>query len=171
MNSDKKYRVSLVVAAGLNNEIGKDGQLLWHLPKDLKFFKNTTWGHPVIMGRKTFESVGKPLAGRENIVISRQPGWNAAGVIGSDSITDALQKAEATNSKEIFIIGGANIYEQSMNIADRIFMTRVQGSFEADSFFPEIDTKEWELSDSHEFDADEKNKYPLSFQTWERKVS
>src|SRR6185369_17080687 len=110
--------LSHVVAASTNNAIGKDNQLLWHLPNDLKFFKNTTWGMPVIMGRKTFESFNKPLPGRFNYVITRQANWNAEGVTVAKDITEALQKAAETNCKELFIIGGGEIFKQSMELAD-----------------------------------------------------
>ena len=102
--------VSLLVAAAEKNEIGKNNQLLWHLPNDMKFFKNTTWGMVVIMGRKTFESMGKPLAGRMNIVITAQPGWKAANVTTANSLKDAIEKAKEASYIEIFIIGGGGIY-------------------------------------------------------------
>src|SRR5258705_11704687 len=103
--------ISLVVAASDNNVIGKNNQLLWHLPKDMKFFKNVTWGMPVVMGRKTFESMGsKPLSGRKNIVITRKPGWNAEGVFVADSVDAAVSMAVGFNYKEILIIGGGEIY-------------------------------------------------------------
>src|SRR6187549_3965114 len=105
--------ITLIVAASTNNAIGKNGQLLWHLPTDLKFFKNTTWGMPVIMGRKTFEAVNKPLPGRTNIVITSQPAWKAAGVQTANNLDDAIEQAKATNAKELFIIGGGEIYKQS----------------------------------------------------------
>ena len=107
-------KISLVVAASENNAIGKNNQLLWNLPNDLKFFKNTTWGMPVIMGRKTFESVSKILPGRFNIVITTQPNWNFDGALVANSLQDALDKALVTNCNEAFIIGGGEIYKQSM---------------------------------------------------------
>jgi len=162
--------ISLIVAASTNNAIGKNNQLLWHLPNDLKFFKNTTWGMPVIMGRKTFEAVNKPLPGRINIVITRQAGWRAPGVIVAKDVDDALQKATATNCKEIFIIGGGEIYKQSMGIADIIYLTRVHKVFEdADTFFPELDENTWELVANEDFEADMKHAFAYSFQTWKPK--
>src|SRR5687768_10098313 len=122
--------ISLVVAAASNNAIGKNGQLLWHLPKDLKFFKNTTWGMPVLMGRKTFEAVGKPLPGRINIVITNQQNWNVAGVQVAKNLEEAMQAASKTNCKEVFVIGGGEIYKQTINNADRIYMTRVHANLE-----------------------------------------
>ena len=161
--------ISLVVAASTNNAIGKDNQLLWNLPNDMKFFKNTTWGMPIIMGRKTYESVDKPLPGRVNIVITTQPGWKAENVWVAKNLQDALEQAETTNCKEIFIIGGGEIYKQSMSIADRIYMTRVHAVLEGDTFFPEIDESKWELVKNVDFTADEKHAFTYSFQTWEKK--
>lgn len=161
--------ISLVVAAAENNAIGKDNQLLWHLPNDLKFFKNTTWGMAVVMGRKTFEAVNKPLPGRINIVITRQADWEAEGTITATDLNDALQKAKATNCNEIFVIGGGEIYKQSMEIADKILITRVHATLDGDTFFPEIDESKWQLKANQDFEADEKHKYAYSFQTWVRK--
>ena len=158
--------VSLLVAASSNNAIGKNNQLLWHLPNDLKFFKNTTWGMPVIMGRKTFESVNKPLPGRFNIVITRQPDWKAEGVIVAGDLNDALQKAAETNCKEAFIIGGGEIFKQSMDIADKIYLTRVHADIEGDTFFPVIDESTWQLNSNQDFPADEKHAFEYSFQIW-----
>lgn len=161
--------ISLVVAASENNAIGKNNQLLWHLPNDLKFFKNTTWGMPVIMGRKTFESVNKPLPGRINIVITRQTDWKAAGVIVASSLQDALQKAAETNCKEAFVIGGGEIYKWAFSIADKIVLTRVHAQIEGDTYFPAINNAEWILQSVENFKADEKHLYDYSFQIWEKK--
>ena len=160
--------ISLVVAASENNAIGKNNQLIWHLPNDLKFFKNTTWGFPVIMGRKSFESVNKPLPGRTNIVITTNPDWKAETVIVVNNLKDAIQKAAETNSKQIFIIGGGEIYKQSMDIADSIYITRVHADLEGDTFFPEIDKSKWKLTSNQDFEADEKHAYSYSFQIWEK---
>ena len=160
--------VSLIVAASTNNAIGKDNQLLWHLPNDLKFFKNTTWGMPVIMGRKTFEAVNKPLPGRFNFVITRQADWKAEETISAIDLKDALQKAAETNCNEIFVIGGGEIYKQSIEIADKIYMTRVHATLEGDTFFPAIDETKFLLTHNQDFAVDEKHKYAYSFQTWER---
>ena len=160
--------ISLVVAASENNAIGKNNQLIWHLPNDLKFFKNTTWGFPVIMGRKSFESVNKPLPGRTNIVITTNPDWKAETVIVVNNLKDAIQKAAETNSKQIFIIGGGEIYKQSMDIADSIYITRVHADLEGDTFFPLIDESKWKLTSNQDFEADEKHAYSYSFQIWEK---
>jgi len=161
--------ISLIVAAAENNAIGKNNQLLWHLPNDLKFFKNTTWGMPVIMGRKTFESVNKPLPGRFNIVITRQADWKADGVIVASDLQDALKKAAETNCKEFFIIGGGEIYKQAFQLADKIYLTRVHTEIEGDTFFPVIDESKWQQDSIQEFTADEKHAFAYSFQTWEAK--
>ncbi len=161
--------VSLVVAAAENNAIGKNNQLLWHLPNDLKFFKNITWGMVVVMGRRTYESVNKPLPGRVNIVITRQADWKAEGTITAADIKDALKKAEATNCKEILVIGGGEIYKQAMPVADKIYITRVHATLEGDTFFPEINEAEWKLTSNDDFEKDEKHQYSYSFQTWEKK--
>ena len=162
--------ISLVVAVSENNMIGKNNQLLWHLPNDLKFFKNTTWGGVVIMGRKTFESVNKPLPGRTNIIITKQPDWNAENVIVASSISDAIQKAKDLNFKEIFIIGGGEIYKESLSLADKIYLTRVHTSIEGDTFFPELQSDEWKLMSNKDFTTDEKHAFDYSFQEWERLV-
>lgn len=161
--------ISLVVAASENNAIGKNNQLLWHLPNDLKFFKNTTWGMVVIMGRKTYESVNKPLPGRINIVITRQSGWKAYGVIVATDLQDGLKKAAVTNCKEAFIIGGGEIYKWAFTIADKIYITRVHATLEGDTFFPVINDAEWKLVSNEDFEKDEKHQYDYSFQTWIKK--
>jgi len=162
--------ISLVVAASENNVIGKSNQLLWHLPKDMKFFKNVTWGMPVVMGRKTFESMGsKPLSGRKNIVITRQPGWNAEGVSVVNSVDAAAELAEGLNYKEIFIIGGGEIYMIAFDRANKIYMTRVHTEIEGDTYFPVIEKDDWALVNKTDNPADEKHAYAYSFQLWEKK--
>jgi dihydrofolate reductase len=160
--------LSQVVAAADNNAIGKDNRLLWCLPNDIKFFKNTTWGMPVIMGRKTFESLGKPLAGRTNIVITRQTDWKPEGAFVVHDIKEAMAKAAATDAKEAFIIGGGEIYKETLPVTQRIYITRVHTSLEADTFFPDINENEWQLLSHLDFPADAKHAYPYSFQVWQR---
>lgn len=160
--------ISLVVAAAENNAIGKNNQLLWHLPNDLKFFKNTTWGGVVIMGRKTFESVNKPLPGRLNIVVTTNKDWKAEGTLVANDLTQAIELARKENFKEISIIGGGEIYKQSMPLADIIYLTRVHTSIEGDTFFPAINTTEWKLADKEDFLKDEKHAYDYSFEKWVR---
>jgi dihydrofolate reductase len=164
--------ISLVVAASENNVIGKNNQLLWHLPKDMKFFKNVTWAMPVVMGRKTFESMGsKPLAGRKNIIITRQPGWNAEGVSVVNSVDAAAALAEQFNYKEIFIIGGGEIYMIAFDRANKIYMTRVHTELEGDTYFPVIENDDWTLVSKTDNAADEKHAFAYSFQLWERKIN
>jgi dihydrofolate reductase len=166
---ENKIKISLVVAVAENNVIGKDNKLLWHLPNDLKFFKNTTWGMPVIMGRKTFDSMGKPLAGRHNIVITRQPGWEQEDVSAVGSLEEALAAVRETDALEGYIIGGGQVYEQSISMADKIYLTRVHTTIEGDTFFPPVDTEIFSLVSSLPFDADEKHAFPYTFEIWERK--
>jgi dihydrofolate reductase len=165
--------ISLIVAASTNNAIGKNNQLLWHLPVDLKFFKNTTWAMPVMMGRKTFESVNnKPLLGRQNIIISRNATPSTEGEVWwATSLEQAIEQSKKMDCNEVFIAGGAQIYNQSMAVASRIYMTRVHANFEADTFFPEIDLQDWELVKNNDFAANEKHAYSFSIQVWERKAN
>ena len=163
--------VSLVVAASENNVIGKNNQLLWHLPKDMKFFKNVTWAMPVVMGRKTFESMrSKPLPGRKNIVITRKPAWTADGVSVVNSVDAAVAHAEEMSYKEIFIIGGGEIYLIAFDRANKIYMTRVQTDLEGDTYFPVIEKNDWSLVSKTDNPADEKHAHAFSFQLWERKI-
>jgi dihydrofolate reductase len=157
---------TIVVAIAENNAIGKNNQLLWYLPADLKHFKNITTGHTVIMGRKTYDSVGKPLPNRRNIIVTRQD-IKIEGCEVVKSIEDALVLCSA--DEEVFIVGGAEIYRQSMHLTDRIYLTIVHQSFDADTFFPEIDHSEWKETAREDHQPDEKNKLPYSFITLERR--
>ena len=156
--------IALVVAMAENRVIGKENKLIWHLPADLKFFKNLTTGHPIIMGRKTFESIGKPLPNRTNIVITRQADFTAEGCMVAHSLTEALMLAQQLDS-DIFVIGGAEIYKQAMFLADTIYLTEVHHTFEGDTFFPEIDSVLWQETSREEHKADEKNPYDYAFVT------
>lgn len=163
-------KVSIIVATSLNHAIGKDNQLLWHLPADLKFFKNTTMGCPVIMGRKTFQSIGRTLPGRQNVVITRDKTFNSDNqfdltVVGS--IDEALVKLHS--EKEVFILGGGEIYKQSIDSVDTIYLTLVNTSIDGDVYFPEIDKNKFELVWEEKHIADEKNKFDYTFQKFERK--
>jgi dihydrofolate reductase len=161
--------ISLIVAASTNNVIGKDNQLLWSLPNDMKFFKNTTWAMPVLMGRKTYESLGKPLPGRLNIVITRQKDWKAEGTTIVNSLEEAIKAAVAADYKEAFIIGGGEIFKDSMHsIADKIYLTRVDAILEGDAFFPELDTQQWKMVSEDSRAADAKHAFSYHFQLWER---
>jgi len=161
--------ISFIVAAAENNVIGKDNQLPWHLPSDMKYFKNQTWGMTVIMGRKSLESLGKPLQGRKNIVVTRNKDWKQEGTEVAHSINQAIDLAKETGVNEIFIIGGAEIFKEAMPVANRIYLTRIHHHFDGDAYFPEVSDAEWTLVQSRFCDADEKNQYPHTFQVWERK--
>jgi dihydrofolate reductase len=156
--------IALVVAMAENRVIGKDNQLIWHLPADLKHFKNLTTGHPIIMGRKTFEAIGKPLPNRTNIIITHQQDFKAEGCMVAHSLSEGLMMAQQMDS-EIFVIGGAEIYRQAMFLSDTIHLTEVHHTFEGDTFFPEIDTILWEETSREHHQADEKNPYDYSFVT------
>lgn len=160
--------ITFVVAASTNNVIGKDNQLLWTLPNDMKYFKNVTWGMPVIMGRKTFESLGKPLAGRKNIILTRQKDWNKEGTIAVHQFDDALLLAKEMDYKEVMVIGGGEIFKMLLNKADKIHLTRVNAVLDGDAFFPELDVTEWNLISHDDHLPDQKHAYAYSFQVWQR---
>jgi len=168
-NSDHNFILSLLVAADENNVIGKNNLLPWHLPNDLKYFKNLTWAMPIVMGRKTFESIGKPLPGRNSIVISRNTDWQYEGVASVHTIKEAIQKAKSFKVKEVFVIGGAEIFSSTFSQAQRIYLTRIHHEFEGDVFIPPISTSEWALTGEHFCAANEKNIYAHTFQVWEKK--
>lgn len=159
-------KLSIVVAISENNAIGKNNQLLWHLPADLKHFKAITTGHPIIMGRKTFDSIGKPLPNRRNIVITRNNNLKIEGVEVVNNIASALSLCEKED--EVFILGGAEIYKQAIAIANRIYLTTVHQHYEADAFFPEFESKEWLIINEEHHQPDEKNSVAYTFSTLER---
>ena len=159
--------VSLVVAAAKNNVIGRDGELPWHLPDDLRHFKRLTTGKPVIMGRRTFESIGRPLPDRRNIVMTRNPDYAAAGCDVVTSVSDALDLAG--HGTEVMVIGGGQVYRDFLPRADRIYMTRVQAEIEGDTHFPEIDTSDWQLVSSEHHAADEKHAWAFEMMVFERR--
>lgn len=153
-----------IAAIGMNNELGKDNQLIWHLPNDFKRFKTLTTGHYIIMGRKTFESFPKPLPNRTHVIITRQKNFTAENCIVVDSLKKAI--AICPKDEDVYVIGGGEIYNQSIDFADKLEITKVFHSFEADTFFPEIDITKWKLV-SEEFHAkDEKHAYDFCFQTY-----
>ncbi|MFY9307788.1 MAG: dihydrofolate reductase [Bacteroidia bacterium] len=164
--------ISSIVALGNNNVIGKDNALIWHLPADMKFFKDKTTGHCIITGRKNYESIPlkfRPLPNRTNIIITRQADYNAPGAIVVDSIDSALEKARQCGDEEIFIIGGAEIFRQSMHLVDRLYVTHIYHSFEGDVFFPEINMDEWKETERKKGIVDEKNVYQHDFIVYDRK--
>ena len=162
-------KLSLLAALASNNVIGRDNQVPWRLSTDLKRLKAMTMGHHVIMGRKTFESVGRPLPGRTNVIITRQEGYAPVGVVVVHSLEDAIHLAVQAGEDEAFVLGGAEIYAQALHRADRMYLTRVHAEVEGDTYFPDFDdVAEWKLSDAEHFEADEKNEYPFSFLTYDR---
>ncbi len=161
--------ITIVVAMGLDNEIGADNQLLWHLPTDLKHFKEMTSEHPIIMGRKTYESIGKPLPNRTNIVVSRKQDWFEEGILIVGSVKEAVKFAKKID-EQVFIIGGGNIYEQTLDLTDKLEVTLVKTQLKADTFFPKINPKIWTKIDEVCHEKDEKNEFDFCFQTYERKV-
>jgi dihydrofolate reductase len=156
--------ITLIAAAAENNALGKDNQLVWHLPDDFKRFKQITSGHYIIMGRKTFESFPKPLPNRTHVIITRQKNYKVDGCIVVNSIEDAIKSCP--KEEEIFIIGGADIYNQSIDFADKIELTRVHANFEADAFFPEINLNHWKLTFEEKHVQDEKHNFDFTFQTF-----
>lgn len=159
-------KISIVVAMSTNGVIGRDNQLPWHLPADLQHFKKTTMGKPILMGRKTYESIGRPLPGRTNIVITRDADYAAEGCVVVYSIEAALQAAGEQD--EIMIIGGAEFYRQILPLADTIYLTRIHEDFAGDTYFPELNPAEWHEVERTDWEADEKNSHRYSFVRLER---
>ena len=155
--------ITIIAAIGNNNELGKDNDLIWHLSADLKRFKKVTTGHTIIMGRNTFESIGKPLPNRRSVIITRNTDYKQEGCDVVHSLEQALELVK--NEEHAFIIGGAQIYKETMQkgLADQLDITRVLSDFDADVFFPEINSNEWKLIAQEDFTADEKNPYNFSF--------
>ncbi|ANX13443.1 dihydrofolate reductase [Fictibacillus arsenicus] len=156
--------ISFVVAMDENRAIGKDNDLPWYLPNDLKHFKKTTMGKPIVMGRKTYESIGKPLPGRENIVVTRDQSYEAEGTTIVHSVDEVLQ----INAEEICVIGGSEIFKQFLPVADRLYITEIHHTFEADTYFPELNDNEWKEVSRTEGIVDEKNKYPHELVVYEK---
>lgn len=164
----KRPFISIVVAKSENNVIGYQNQLPWHLPADLKHFKMLTSGHPIIMGRKTFESIGKPLPNRTNIIVTRDAHFSIANGYVCTSLHDAIKQASQEET-EIFIIGGAEIYQQSLSLVNKIYLTIVHAHIVGDTFFPTLDEYVWQETSREYFSADEKNNLPYSFVVLEKK--
>lgn len=164
--------LSLIVAMSTNRTIGINNSLPWHLPNDLKYFKQATMGKPIVMGRKTFESIGKPLPGRRNIVISRDPSYQAEGIDVVTSLEDAISLGEdiclVNGQEEVMVIGGAQIYELALEKADRLYITHVDANVEGDAFFPEVDWSSYSLIGEEAFAAQEPNPYDYRFSVYQR---
>jgi dihydrofolate reductase len=160
--------ISFLVAMDENRIIGKDNQLPWSLPEDLKYFKRVTMGHPIIMGRKTHESIGRVLPGRENIVITRQLNYQSEGCTVFYSVQELVKYCREQDT-EVFVIGGAEIFNEMFTFADRLYITLIHESFDGDTYFPEFDLNEWELTSSETGIKDEKNPYDYEFRIYKRK--
>lgn len=161
--------IKILVACDENRVIGKDNQLIWHLPADLKRFKSLTTGHVILMGRKTYESIGKPLPNRTTIVITRQVDFQAEGTITAHSVEEAILKAKSLTREDIFIVGGAEIYSLSLALADQLLVTQLHDIFEGDAFFPEISADTWEMVERERGVTDEKNPFQYSYITYQKK--
>jgi dihydrofolate reductase len=164
-------RISIIVAVAENGVIGREGKLPWHLPADLGRFKRLTMGHTIIMGRRTWESIGRPLPGRRMVVVSRQPDYHIdeGSVVTAASLDEALKSAELAGDKEAFIIGGAELFREALPLADRLYCTRVHAAVVGDTLFPEVCWDEWQLVESSDHGSDGKNEYPFAFETHERR--
>jgi dihydrofolate reductase len=160
--------ISFIVAMDENRVIGKDNQLPWRLPEDLKFFKRVTMGHPIAMGRKTHESIGRVLPGRENIVITRQADYLSEGCTVFHSVEDFVKDSK-NQSDEIFVIGGAEIFKETFAYTDRLYITLIHEEFAGDTYFPEFDLNKWKLMSSEKGIKDDKNPYDYEFLIYERK--
>lgn len=160
---------TIIAAIGLRNELGKDNDLIWHLPADLKRFKQITTGHTIIMGRKTFESIGKPLPNRKTIIITRDRKYQYEGCTVVHSLQEAIDNQQ---EDELFIIGGSQIYKEALehNVVDRLNITLVKDTFEADVYFPQINPVKWRITQREDFLADENNTYDYSYITFEKVV-
>lgn len=154
-------RISLIAALGNNRVIGKDNAMPWHLPADLKYFKRITLGKPIIMGRKTFDSIGRPLPGRTSIIVTRDPDYQADGCVTVNSVDAALQAAKG--AEEVMVIGGAELFKQILGRANRLYLTEIHADFAGDVYFPALDKAEWQEVERQDHPADTYNPYPYSF--------
>ncbi len=163
-------RISIIVAMANDGLIGAGGRLPWHLPGDLKMFRKLTWGKPIVMGRKTFESIGRPLPGRCNVVLTHREDFQAEGCLAGHSLAGVLNLARGKARDEIMVIGGAEVFRQALPLCDRLYLTRVSGSFQGDTFFPmeEMRELEWREVETREFQADESNPHPYRFSILDR---
>lgn len=160
--------ISTIVAVAKNNIIGKDNDIPWYLPADLKYFKKVTLNHHIVMGKNCFYSIGRPLPKRTNIVLSRDPFLTISNCIVAHSIEEAVDIARSNGEEEVFVIGGGQIYEQSQELWDKIYLTEVDVEVEGDIYFPQIDEQKWKLISSEAHQPDEKNEYNYTFKVFER---
>lgn len=161
-------KLSAIVAISKNNVIGKDNELPWYLPADLKYFKKITINHPVIMGRKSYEAIGQPLPKRTNIVLTRDPYFIASSIIVAHSVEEALALAYDIDTDEVFVIGGAMIFEHCLPFLDRLYITEIHADFDGDAFFPEWNREDWKLISEDHHTSDKKNEFDYSFKIYER---
>lgn len=159
--------ISLLLAMDKNQLIGKDNDLPWRLPADLAYFKRVTMGHPIIMGRKTYDSIGRPLPGRENIIVTRDTSYKAEGCKVIHSIEDIVKMSEETD-QELFVIGGAEIFKEILPHSDRLYITEIEEEFEGDTYFPAFDKDEWKIISKEKGIKDEKNPYEYTFLVYEK---
>ncbi|MFM5118380.1 type 3 dihydrofolate reductase [Aeromonas veronii] len=162
-------KISMIAAMAHDRVIGKDNQMPWHLPADLAHFKRVTLGKPVLMGRKTFESIGRPLPGRRNLVISRNPDYQAEGIEVVGSVEAALALLAGSSVEELMVIGGGHLYAEMLPSADCLYLTQIDLAVEGDTRFPAFDDGQWQRVDGESHPADEKNPHPYSFETWQRR--
>jgi dihydrofolate reductase len=164
-------RLSLIAAVAANGVIGRAGQLPWHLSDDLRRFKQLTIGHTIVMGRRTWESIGRALPGRRTVVVSRQADYrvDTEGVQVATCLTDALRMADSAGDDEVFVVGGAALYREALDSADRLYLTRVRANVEGDTYFPDIQWGEWQLVESEVHGANDKNEYAFTFEKYDRR--
>ncbi|EZP77472.1 dihydrofolate reductase subunit [Parageobacillus genomosp. 1] len=160
--------ISHIFAMDQNRVIGKDNRLPWHLPADLAYFKKVTMGHAIVMGRKTFESIGRPLPGRENVIVTRDRSFQLEGCKVLHSIEE-VKRFAAMRDDEVFVIGGAELFRATLPVADRLYITKIEASFPGDTFYPAFDESEWQLVSYTKGIKDEKNPYDYAFIVYERK--
>lgn len=169
--TDRRPRIALIWAMSRNRVIGKKNALPWRLPADMAHFKALTTGHPVIMGRKTYESLGRPLPNRVNIVLTGDRGWSATGCLIAHSLREAVELASQhlpADKSEVFVMGGENVYRQALACADRLYVTRVEAEVEGDAWFPEVDWTAWQETGRSQHVQDEKNPYACTFLSYKR---
>ncbi|WP_421317516.1 type 3 dihydrofolate reductase [Aeromonas veronii] len=162
-------KISMIAAMAHDRVVGKDNQMPWHLPADLAHFKRVTLGKPVLMGRKTFESIGRPLPGRRNLVISRNPDYQAEGIEVVGSVEAALALLAGSSVEELMVIGGGHLYAEMLPSADCLYLTRIDLAVEGDTRFPAFDDGQWQRIECESHPADEKNPHPYSFEIWQRR--
>jgi len=168
MNTTKRLLISAIVAMDQNRVIGISNTLPWHLPADLKHFKQITTGHPIVMGRKTFDSIGKPLPNRQNLVVTKNPAWHVDGCVRVETLKEACDFAMSIDAHELFIIGGESIFREYLPNVSRLYLTIIQHQFVGDTYFPKIDESKWRVISAEDHVADQTNQYDYRFLVLER---